>query len=89
MLYSGIPDSPLNGYFAAHGAVIEGNFFYECQEPLIQERGGYGERGRTILPEGYQTRDNRELDAPPADLDLRRQIQVGPAWSPASYLLSP
>ncbi|MGJ8640228.1 MAG: polysaccharide lyase 6 family protein [Opitutaceae bacterium] len=58
VLYSGIPDSPLNGYFAANGATIEDNLMVNCLGVGVYLRGGYGERGRTILPEKVAIKRN-------------------------------
>lgn len=80
VLYTGIPDSPLNGYFAADNALIEDNQFYDCQAPLIHEQGGYLERGRTILPEGYKIHNNVTLETAPTVLPLLRRTTVGPEW---------
>ncbi|MBD5780699.1 alginate lyase family protein [Pelagicoccus sp. NFK12] len=92
VLYSGIPDSPLNGYFAADRALIEGNRFYDCQAPLLQERGGFGERGRSILPQDYRIENNHTLESPPDDVKFLRRTEVGPAWQstlPHLMALSP
>ena len=58
VLYTGIPGSPLNGYFAAHDASIENNLLVNCAGTGLCLRGGYGERGRTILPTGVAIRGN-------------------------------
>ncbi|MDQ8179188.1 polysaccharide lyase 6 family protein [Pelagicoccus sp. SDUM812005] len=79
VLYAGIPDSPLNGYFPAHRVLVQGNQFYDCQAPLIQEKGGYNERGRTLLPQDYRIQNNTTLATPPDHHNLRPP-EVGPAW---------
>ena len=58
VLYSGIPDSPLNGYFAAHDTIIENNCLVNCSEVGLVLRGGYGERGRTIVPKNVSVKRN-------------------------------
>ncbi|MDQ8187905.1 chondroitinase-B domain-containing protein [Pelagicoccus sp. SDUM812002] len=83
VLYSGIPDSPLNGYFAADRALIEDNQFYKCQDPHVQEKGGYNERGRTILPQDYRIHNNNTLDSPPDYSEFLHRMDVGPDWQTA------
>jgi len=50
VLYTGIPDSPLNGYFPAHHAVIRNNRFEANTGNGIYLNGGYGNKGRVLLP---------------------------------------
>jgi poly(beta-D-mannuronate) lyase len=51
VLYCGIPDSPLNGYFAAHDTLVADNIFHGNSGNSIYLTGGYGTRNRIILPE--------------------------------------
>ncbi|MEZ5276762.1 MAG: alginate lyase family protein [Opitutaceae bacterium] len=58
VLYCGIPDSPLNGYFKADNALIESNLFEGNSGNGIYLNGGFGGRGRTLLPAEIRIRDN-------------------------------
>ncbi|NDV61358.1 hypothetical protein G0Q06_02710 [Puniceicoccales bacterium CK1056] len=58
VLYSGIPGSPLNGYFAADRATIKNNLIVDCGGIGLYLNGGYGERGRSILPSGVTITGN-------------------------------
>jgi len=58
VLYSGIPDSPLNGYFAADEAILEGNIFYANSGNSIHLTGGFGQRNRILLPENVEINGN-------------------------------
>lgn len=51
VLYCGIPDSPLNGYFPADNAILEENIFYNNSGNAVYLTGGYGQRNRILLPE--------------------------------------
>jgi hypothetical protein len=64
VLYTGIPDSPLNGYTAAHRAIVENNIFLNNQSVAIYLNGGYGRRGRTIPAEDIQLTGNVIQHAP-------------------------
>jgi poly(beta-D-mannuronate) lyase len=61
-VYAGVPDSPLNEYFAAHGATIAFNTFVDNQGALIEIGAGYGERDRTVLPTGITVANNLMAD---------------------------
>lgn len=54
VLYCGIPDSPLNGYFPAHRVRIENNRFHGHSGNAVYLTGGYGRHNRVLLPEGIQ-----------------------------------
>jgi poly(beta-D-mannuronate) lyase len=58
VLYCGIPDSPLNGYFAAHDTLVEDNIFHGNSGNSIYLTGGYGARNRVILPEKVRIEGN-------------------------------
>ncbi len=58
VIYTGIPDSPLNGYFEAHNAVVENNFIYNAHGNGIHLNGGYGARGRTLFPKNVTVANN-------------------------------
>lgn len=58
VLYTGIPKSPLNGYFAADNVSIENNLLVNSAGNAMYLLGGYGEKGRDILPTGVKIRDN-------------------------------
>jgi len=57
-VYAGVPNSPLNEYFAAHGATIAFNTFVDNQGALIEIAAGYGERDRTVLPMNITVANN-------------------------------
>jgi len=57
-VYAGIPNSPLNGYFAAHRALIANNTFVGNTGPHVEIAAGYGERDRTVLPTGVKVINN-------------------------------
>ncbi len=58
VLYCGIPDSVLKGYFAAHSATIENNLIYNGYGNGIYLHGGYGEKNRVILPSNVRVANN-------------------------------
>jgi hypothetical protein len=58
VLYSGKPDSPLSGYFAADRARIERNLFYGIEGVTLYLIGGYAGKDRFILPTGVMVRGN-------------------------------
>lgn len=58
VLYCGIPDSPLNGYFPASGAVLEDNVFHGNSGNAIYLTGGFGQRNRVLLPEQVRLAGN-------------------------------
>ena len=58
VIYTGIPDSPLNGYFEAHRAAVENNFIYNTHGNGIHLNGGYGVRNRILLPEDVTVANN-------------------------------
>lgn len=49
-IYAGIPDGPLNGYFAADRARVEQNFFSDTQGGCFMLGAGFGTRDRSVLP---------------------------------------
>ena len=57
-VYTGVPDSLLNEYFAAHNAVIAFNTFYLVQGPYLDLGTGLGSRDRTVLPENVVFANN-------------------------------
>jgi len=65
-VYAGVPDSPLNGYFAAHGATIAFNSFMDNLGALIEVGAGFGERDRTELPRGITVANNLMARTSPA-----------------------
>ncbi|MFO7724960.1 MAG: chondroitinase-B domain-containing protein, partial [Oceanipulchritudo sp.] len=50
-VYAGVPDSPLNEYFAAHGAFLGNNTIVDVSGAHVRVGAGFGSRDRTILPE--------------------------------------
>jgi hypothetical protein len=58
VLYCGIPDSPLNGYFAASDTVLRNNIFHQNSGNSIYLNGGFGQRNRILLPENVQLEGN-------------------------------
>ncbi|MGJ8653886.1 MAG: polysaccharide lyase 6 family protein [Opitutaceae bacterium] len=68
VLYTGIPDSPLNGYFAANDTTIENNLIVNCLGVGVCLRGGYGEKGRSILPKNVSIKRNVIHLAPTGEL---------------------
>ncbi len=57
-VYAGVPDSPLNEYFAAHNATIAFNTFYFIEGPFLSLATGFGSRDRTVLPENLVFANN-------------------------------
>ncbi|MDP6779575.1 MAG: polysaccharide lyase 6 family protein [Candidatus Latescibacteria bacterium] len=51
-LQTGIPDSPLSGYFQVRDCVIDSNTFADNPGALFALDAGYGEEGCELLPEG-------------------------------------
>ena len=58
VLYTGIPDTPLNGYAAADRAYVANNVILHSTGNAIYLNGGYGTRNRTILARGTTLKDN-------------------------------
>jgi hypothetical protein len=58
VLYCGIPDSPLNGYFAASDTLIRRNIFYRNSGNEIYLNGGFGQRNRVLLPKNVRLEGN-------------------------------
>lgn len=58
VFYCGIPDSPLNGYFPASGAVLENNIFHRNSGNAIYLTGGSGQRNRILLPQEVRLAGN-------------------------------
>jgi poly(beta-D-mannuronate) lyase len=57
-IYAGIPDSPLNGYFAADRALVGGNWLLGTRGACFNLSAGLGERGRTVRPTGVRVVGN-------------------------------
>jgi poly(beta-D-mannuronate) lyase len=55
---SGIPDSPLVGYFQARNCLIAFNTVARSQGPCIELAAGLGSSGRTLPPEGITVANN-------------------------------
>ena len=58
VVYTGIPDSPLQGYVAADNTRLENNLFYRSSGNGIYLNGGFGRRNRVILPENVLLKGN-------------------------------
>jgi hypothetical protein len=56
VLLHGMPNSALNGYFAAHGCVVRGNRWVDCERPYVVTNMGKGEL--SIAPTGIVYEDN-------------------------------
>lgn len=77
---SGIPNSPLNGYFCARNCLIAFNTVVDSRGPCVEVAAGLGTSGRTLLPEGITVANN--LFAVPADGELIRGTrEPGFHWS--------
>lgn len=57
-VYTGVEDSPLNEYFAAHRAYIAHNTFVNVTGLAIDIGTGLGSRDRTVLPENVVVTNN-------------------------------
>lgn len=57
-VYAGVPDSPLNEYYAAHGAFIGNNTIVDVAGPHLEIGTGFGSRDRTVLPENVVVTNN-------------------------------
>jgi len=55
---SGIPDSPLNGYFRAKDCRIESNTIVDSKGPCIELDAGFGTSKRSLRPENIRVADN-------------------------------
>ena len=87
-LQTGIPDSPLSGYFQVKDCVIDGNTFVDNPGALFALDAGYGEEGCELLPKNI-TITNNLMAAPegakpmiaaanaPAGIVWRNNIAVG------------
>lgn len=58
VFYCGIPDSPLNGYFAADNALVEDNIFIGNSGNSVYLNAGFGQRNRVILPKNLILKGN-------------------------------
>ena len=58
VLYCGIPDSPLSGYFPASDTLVEGNMFTGNTGNSIYLTGGFGARNRVLLPQNVRLEGN-------------------------------
>jgi len=57
-LQTGIPDSPLSGYFQVKDCAINGNTFIDNPGVLFALDAGYGKKDSTLLPETVTIADN-------------------------------
>lgn len=64
VLYCGIPDGPLNGYAAAHRAVVADNILIHSKGNVFYLNGGFGSRNRTLLAEGVTIKGNVVVHQP-------------------------
>jgi poly(beta-D-mannuronate) lyase len=55
---SGIPDSPLNGYFQARRCLIAFNTVVDSRGPCVEADAGFGSSGRTLRPDGITIANN-------------------------------
>ncbi len=77
---SGIPDSPLNGYFRAKNCLIAFNTVVDSRGPCVEVAAGLGTSGRTLLPENITVASN--LFAVAADGELvRGSEEPGFRWN--------
>lgn len=90
-IFTGIPNSPDNGYFAAHRAVITGNVVVDARCAGIDFSGGLGDRDRSIVARDVTVRDNWILSTTPALTGTRGEgvtVENTPAAGPAPALPS-
>ncbi|MEX0321592.1 MAG: chondroitinase-B domain-containing protein [Puniceicoccaceae bacterium] len=57
-VYAGVPNSPLNQYYAAHDAVVAHNTIVDVTNGHIELGAGYPDRDRTVLPTGVVIANN-------------------------------
>jgi poly(beta-D-mannuronate) lyase len=57
-VYAGVPDSPLNRYFAAHNAYVAHNTIIDVVGAHVLLGAGFGSSDRTVLPTGVQVDNN-------------------------------
>lgn len=57
-IYMGIPDGPLNGYAAAHDALVAKNIILHSKGNDLYLNAGFGTRNRVVPPERVVIRDN-------------------------------
>jgi poly(beta-D-mannuronate) lyase len=62
VVYSGIPDSKINGYFTAKNILIEDNLWFDNAGNSIYLNGGLGSRNRTLMPENIRIRNNTFME---------------------------
>jgi poly(beta-D-mannuronate) lyase len=55
---SGIPDSPLKGYFRARGCLIAFNTVIDCRGPCVEVNAGFGTSGRSLPPKDITVANN-------------------------------
>ncbi len=68
-IMSGIPNSPLSGYFPVRNAVIAHNTFVDCRETLVV---GFGSGSKTtVVPEDCEITDNLLIGDRAPLIDLR------------------
>jgi poly(beta-D-mannuronate) lyase len=76
---SGIPNSPLVGYFQARNCLIAFNTVTRSQGPCIELAAGLGSSGRTLAPEGITVANNLFVLEPGAAL-LKGTEDRGYRW---------
>ena len=57
-VYAGVPDSPLNEYFAAHNAYVANNTIVDVLGAHVLVGAGYETSNRTVLPAGVVVDNN-------------------------------
>ena len=57
-VYAGVPNSPLNEYFSAHGTFLGNNTIVDVVGRHVVIGAGFGSRERTVLPDGVIITNN-------------------------------
>jgi poly(beta-D-mannuronate) lyase len=76
---SGIPDSPLNGYFRARNVLIEFNTVVDSLDPCIELDAGFGSSRRSLRPE-HITIANNVFALPPGGVLLKGKEGADYQW---------
>jgi poly(beta-D-mannuronate) lyase len=76
---SGIPNSPLNGYYRARNVLIAFNTVVDTSGPGVELDAGFGSSGRTLRPENI-TIANNVFSVPPSGLLLKGTEGDGFRW---------
>jgi len=80
-LWAGIPNSELNKYFQVTNALIAFNTIVNNNGPCIMLEAGFGEKGRTLLPDGVVIANNILYNTVTKDPLIKGRKNDGLQWT--------